>query len=188
MNSQLNIKHKIIKQHAISLWLVGLSGAGKTTIANKLEEKLIQSGYIIQTLDGDKVRTGINKDLGFTEADRNENIRRIAEISKLFLDCNIITINSFICPTEEIRDTARKIIGEQNFYLIYINAPLEVCEERDPKGLYKKARRGEIPEFTGIDAVFEKPVDPYLEIQTNLLNIEESVQRILSSILPILNK
>lgn len=177
-----------LKQHAISLWIIGLSGAGKTTIANKLAEKLIQSGFLVQTLDGDKVRTGINKDLGFTETDRIENIRRIAEVSKLFLNCNIITINSFICPTEAIRDMAKNVLGVNNFYLIYVNAPLSVCEQRDPKGLYKKARRGEILDFTGIDSAFEIPKNPFIEIRTDLLNIEESIQHVLSNTLPLLNK
>lgn len=188
MNSEFRHTNNTIKPVAVSLWLVGLSGAGKTTIANLLSEKLKQSGVFVQTLDGDKVRKGINKDLGFSEHDRNENIRRIAEVSKLFLDCNITTINSFICPTEDIRNTAREIIGKQNFYLIYINAPLEICEQRDPKGLYKKARNGEIQKFTGIDSVFEIPANTDLEIHTDILTIEESVQQILNFLLQKIKK
>ncbi|MEI7983307.1 MAG: adenylyl-sulfate kinase, partial [Bacteroidota bacterium] len=136
-------KEDLLKQKASVIWLTGLSGAGKTTLAKYLEEELFSRGYLTQILDGDNIRTGINRNLGFSSEDRYENIRRIAEISKLFLQCGIITINCFISPTEELRDMARRIIGESDFIEIYVNAPLNICEGRDVKGLYSKARRGE---------------------------------------------
>ena len=166
--------------------MTGLSGAGKTTLAYALESALHGMGYFIQTLDGDNVRTGINKNLGFSDADRYENVRRIAEVSKLFLNCGIITIASFISPTAEIREMARTIIGEEDFIEFFINAPLEVCESRDVKGLYEKARRGEIKEFTGINAPYEIPVNPALEIRTDLLSIDGSVKQMIDFLLPLI--
>jgi len=164
--------------------MTGLSGAGKTTLAKHLEENLFDLGYLTQVLDGDNIRSGINNNLSFSEADRYENIRRIAEISKLFLDCGIITINCFISPTEEIRNMAKNIIGPENFIEIFINASFDVCETRDVKGLYSKARRGEIKNFTGIDSPFEKPVKPDIEVRTDQLSIEESTLQLLNFILP----
>ena len=149
-----------------------------------LERALFVRGFFVQTLDGDNVRMGINKNLGFSETDRYENIRRIAEISKLFLNCGIITVASFISPTREIRAMASEIVGKEDFIEIYVNAPLEVCETRDIKGLYSKARRGELKEFTGIDAPYEAPQNPDIEIHTDLLTIEESVKKILDYLLP----
>jgi len=177
-------KEDLLKQKASVIWLTGLSGAGKTTLAKYLEEELFSRGYLTQILDGDNIRTGINRNLGFSSEDRYENIRRIAEISKLFLQCGIITINCFISPTEELRDMARRIIGESDFIEIYVNAPLNICEGRDVKGLYSKARRGEIHEFTGITSPFELPEKIDLEIRTDLLSIEESVRKILELVLP----
>lgn len=168
--------------------MTGLSGAGKTTLSYALESAMHGMGYFIQTLDGDNVRTGINKNLGFSDADRYENVRRIAEVSKLFLNCGIITIASFISPTAEIREMARTIIGEEDFIEFFINAPLEVCESRDVKGLYEKARRGEIKEFTGINAPYEIPAHPGLEIRTDLLSIEESVKKMIDFLLPLIKK
>jgi adenylylsulfate kinase len=168
------------------IWLTGLSGSGKTTIAKTLERELYKRGFLAQVLDGDNIRTGINNNLGFTEEDRIENIRRIAEVSKLFLNCGIITINSFISPTEEIRKMAMEIIGEENFFEIYVNAPLEVCEERDTKGLYKKAREGKIADFTGISAPFEVPKNPHLEVRTDQMTVDETIEECLAHVLPVI--
>ena len=166
--------------------MTGLSGSGKSTIAKGLEKELFNQGYFIQVLDGDNIRTGINNNLGFSEEDRTENIRRIAEVSRLFIDCGVITINSFVSPTKAIRAQAKAIIGEKNFKEIFINTPLEVCEERDVKGLYKKARAGEIKNFTGLDAPFEAPEPPDLDVKTENKTIEESVNEVLEYILPII--
>ena len=167
-------KEALLNQHSKVIWLTGLSGSGKTSIAAWLEKKLNDVGYLTQVLDGDNVRAGINNNLAFTEEDRLENIRRISEVSKLFLNCGIITINSFVSPTEDIRDLAKEIIGEEDFLEIYINTSLEECERRDVKGLYKKARKGEIPNFTGISAPFEAPQSPALIIDTEKNTIEQS--------------
>ena len=139
---------------------------------------------MVQILDGDNIRSGINSNLSFSEEDRRENIRRIAEVSKLFLNCGIIAINSFISPTEELRHIAREIIGKENFIEVYINAPLDVCEKRDVKGLYARARKGEIPDFTGVSSPFELPDGADLEIRTDLLTIDESVAKLLEYLLP----
>ncbi len=177
-------KEKFLKQKSKVIWMTGLSGSGKTTVAIGLEQELSKLGYLTQILDGDNVRTGINKNLGFSEEDRRENIRRIAEVSKLFVNCGIITINCFVSPTNEIRKQARDIIGKDDFIEIFINTPLEVCEQRDVKGLYKKARKGEIKNFTGIDAPFEVPEKPDIEIQTKGQTVEESVRGVLNAIIP----
>ncbi|MEI6682541.1 MAG: adenylyl-sulfate kinase [Bacteroidota bacterium] len=182
----LNRKEKeaLLRQRSVVLWLTGFSGAGKTTIAKHLEVELYSMGYLTQILDGDNIRTGVNNNLGFSDSDRYENIRRISEISKLFFHCGIITINCFISPTEDIRELARKIIGKDDLVEIFVNAPLDVCEYRDVKGLYSKARRGEIKEFTGITSPFEPPRHTDIEIRTDQLSIEESVRKILDFILP----
>ncbi len=177
-------KERQLQQRAKVLWFTGLSGSGKSTIAHHLEKRLHEAGFFTMTLDGDNVRTGINSNLGFTEADRQENIRRIAEVSKLFRNCGIITINCFISPVNELRDMARAIIGKDDFIEIYVNAPLEVCEQRDVKGLYKKARAGELKNFTGIDAPFEAPDNPDIVLNTAQLDIEQSVNKVLEFILP----
>ena len=195
-NSQKNIYpvfHKIIQredkerrlhQKAVVVWFTGLSGAGKTTLARLLEEELFNRNFMVQILDGDNIRTGINSNLSFSEDDRRENIRRIAEVSRLFLNCGIIAINSFISPTSEMRQIAREIIGKENFIEVFINAPLAICEKRDVKGLYARARKGEIKEFTGISSPFEVPAGADLEIRTDLLNIEQSVEKLLEFLLP----
>ncbi|MCD4663698.1 MAG: adenylyl-sulfate kinase [Bacteroidales bacterium] len=177
-------KEKLLEQHSKVIWMTGLSGAGKTTVAKYLDEELYKLGYVAQILDGDNIRSGINSNLTFSEEDRYENIRRIAEVSKLFINCGIIIINSFISPTEKIRQMAMNIIGRENFIEVFINAPIEVCEKRDTKGLYAKARRGEIKNFTGIDSPFEIPEDTDIEIRTDLHSIEDSVNQILDYILP----
>lgn len=179
-------KENLLNQHSRVIWLTGLSGSGKTTIAREIEVELNQMGYLTQILDGDNVRTGINNNLGFTVEDRYENIRRIAEVSKLFLNCGIICINSFISPTKEIRKMAMGIIGKENFIEVYINAPIEVCEQRDPKGLYKKVRAGEIKNFTGIDSPFDAPEKPQIELKTHELSIKECSTKALKIIVPII--
>jgi adenylylsulfate kinase len=179
-------KENLLKQQAKVFWLTGLSGSGKSTIAQQIEKELHAKGYLTMLLDGDNIRTGINNNLSFSAEDRMENIRRIAEVSKLFLDCGIITLNSFVSPTNEIRDMARKIIGSDDFMEVYVNAPLEVCEARDVKGLYAKARKGLIPDFTGITAPFEAPPTPALEIQTDKMKVAESVQMLLDFMIPII--
>jgi len=181
-------KEALLKQHSKVVWMTGLSGSGKTTIAIALEQKLRDKGFLTQVLDGDNVRIGINNNLGFSEEDRIENIRRIAEVSKLFLNCGIITINCFVSPTIEIRANAKKIIGDDNFIEVFVNTPLEICEKRDVKGLYKKARAGEIKDFTGINAPFEAPTNPEINVQAADLTIEAAVNQILEYILPLITK
>lgn len=178
-------KERLLNQKSKVIWLTGLSGSGKSTIAEALEKKLNGKKFLTQILDGDNVRAGINNNLGFSDADRLENIRRIAEVSKLFLNCGIITINSFVSPTNEVRKLAKQIIGEDDFVEIFVHCPIEVCEQRDVKGLYAKARRGEIKDFTGITAPFEAPVTPHLVVETNKLSVEEATEKIFSFILPL---
>ncbi len=177
-------KEKLNQQRAVVIWMVGLSGSGKSTLARSLENNLFEMGYLTKLLDGDNLRSGINSNLGFTDEDRTENIRRAAEVSKLFADCGVVTICSLISPTAAIRSMAREVIGEELFYEVFINCPLEVCEQRDVKGLYAKARKGEIKKFTGIDAPFENPIKPSLEIRTDLHSIEECQAQLLDEILP----
>jgi adenylylsulfate kinase len=177
-------KENLLNQRGKVVWLTGLSGAGKTTLAKHLERSLFEKGFLTQVLDGDNIRTGINNNLGFSDTDRFENIRRIAEISKLFVNCGVITINCFISPTEDIREMARQIIGKDDFIEVYVNAPLKTCEERDVKGLYSRARRGEIKEFTGITSPFETPENIDIEIRTDLQSVEDSVEQLLQVILP----
>jgi adenylylsulfate kinase len=177
-------KEHWLKQKAKVLWMTGLSGSGKTTIGLALEKELYKRGFLVMLLDGDLVRTGINNNLKFSVEDRKENIRRIAEVSKLFVNCGVVTINCFISPTDEIRAMAKKIIGKDDFLEVFISAPLEICESRDVKGLYAKARTGEIPEFTGISSPFDIPPDPDLVLQTDQMSVEESVQCALEFLLP----
>lgn len=175
-----------LKQHSKVLWLTGLSGSGKSTIAQHLERKLYNEGFFAQVLDGDNIRSGINNNLGFLEADRIENIRRIAEIAKLYLNSGVITINSFISPTNEIRQMAKDIIGADDFIEIYVNTSIETCEARDVKGLYKKARAGELKNFTGLDGGYEAPSNPHLEIKTEELSIDASVDAIYNYIIELI--
>ena len=162
-------------QRSKVIWLTGLSGSGKSTIGLALEKRLFQENFVAQLLDGDNIRSGINKNLGFSEEDRRENIRRIAEIAKLYLSSGIITINSFISPTAETRNIAKEIVGDADFLEIYINAPMATCESRDVKGLYKKARAGEIQGFTGVNQAYEEPENPALELRTDVLSVDEAV-------------
>lgn len=177
-------KETLLEQKSVVLWMLGLSGSGKSTLAREIEKQLHAQGYLTQLLDGDNLRTGINNNLGFSEADRLENIRRAAETAKLFLDCGIITICSFISPTRQIRDIASNIIGASDFLEVYINCPIEECERRDVKGLYAKARRGEIKQFTGIDAPFEEPLAPFIEIRTDQQDLQTSANQLLAAVLP----
>ena len=181
-------KEELLHQHSVMIWFTGLSGSGKSTLAIALERELQERGLLCRILDGDNIRSGINNNLGFTAEDRIENIRRIAEIGKLFVDTGIITIAAFISPNNDLREMASHIIGEDNFVEIYISTPIEECERRDVKGLYAKARRGEIKNFTGISAPFEAPVHPDLSIDTSKHSIKESVDMLLNLILPKVTK
>ena len=180
-------KEERLKQNAKCIWLTGLSGSGKTTIAIELERKLFDMGYFVQILDGDNIRSGISNNLDFSNSDRFENIRRISEVSKLFVNSGIITINCFVSPTKEIRSEARKIIGKDNFVGIFVNTDIEICEERDTKGLYKKARKGEIKNFTGISSKFERPDSTFFEIDATK-NIVETLNDLLKIVLPLIEK
>jgi adenylylsulfate kinase len=177
-------KEKRLHQHSRVIWMTGFSGAGKTTLAIQLETELFRRGYLAYILDGDNIRAGINNNLTFTEEDRTENIRRIAEISKLFLESGVIVINCFISPTEDIRKMAKSIIGKDDFIEVFVNAPFDVCEKRDVKGLYSKARKGEIKDFTGIDSPYEVPENPDIDVLTFPVTMEESLRQIMDYILP----
>lgn len=181
-------KEELLGQRGVMLWLTGLSGSGKSTIAIALERELHKRGLLCRILDGDNIRSGINNNLGFSAEDRVENIRRIAEIGKLFVDTGIITIAAFISPGNELRQMATHIIGAEDFLEIYVSTPLEECERRDVKGLYAKARRGEIKNFTGISAPFEAPERPALSLDTSKLSLEESVNILLELVLPTVGK
>jgi len=181
-----NDKEKLLSQHGACIWFTGLSGSGKSTLAIELEKELHNRGYLVKLLDGDNMRTGINKNLGFSEADRYENIRRVAEINKLFVETGIITINSFVSPTNQLRNLVKDIVGNSDFYLVYINASLRVCEQRDIKGLYTKARKGEISDFTGISAPYEVPSGDFLEINTSNTSVKDCIKTLLNKFLPII--
>ena len=177
-------KEQLLGQRGIMIWFTGLSGSGKSTIAIALERELSQRGLLCRILDGDNIRSGINNNLGFSADDRRENIRRIAEVGKLFVDTGIITLAAFISPDNEMRGMASDIIGADSFLEVYVSTPLEECERRDVKGLYAKARRGEIKNFTGISAPFEAPMSPALDLDTSKLSMQESVERLLDLIIP----
>lgn len=180
---QRNDREALLKQKGIMIWFTGLSGSGKSTLAIALERELYRQGILCRILDGDNIRSGINNNLGFSEADRTENIRRIAEVSKLFVDCGIVTIAAFISPTNAIRRMASEIIGEDDFLEVYVSTPIEECERRDVKGLYAKARRGEIKEFTGISSPFEAPEHPFISIDTSRQSLADSVKILLEAVL-----
>ncbi len=177
-------KEQMLGQRAVVVWLTGLSGSGKSTIAQQLERELHNKGFLSKLLDGDNIRTGLGNNLGFSVEDRKENIRRIAEAAKLFMDGGIICLCSFVSPTREIRALAKEIVGEEDFLEVFVNAPIEVCENRDVKGLYKKARSGEIKNFTGIDSPYESPQSPFMEIRTDEESLDESTQKLLQALLP----
>lgn len=181
-------KEDLLGQHGLMVWFTGLSGSGKSTIAIALERELHSRGILCRILDGDNVRTGINNNLGFNEQDRVENIRRIAEVSKLFVDTGIVTIAAFISPNNSLREMAASIIGKEDFIEVYVDTPLSVCEARDVKGLYKRARLGEVKNFTGISAPFEEPENPALRLDTSRLTVAQSVNKLLDLILPLIRK
>ena len=172
-------REKVLGQRGVTLWLTGLSGSGKSTVAVAAEHALVERGRLTYVLDGDNVRHGLNKNLGFSPDDRTENIRRIAEVAKLFTDAGVIVLTSFISPYRADRDAARAIFGEGDFVEVFVSTSLETCEERDPKGLYKKARAGQIPDFTGISAPYEAPERPELVLDTGKLAVPESVAALL---------
>ena len=169
-------KESLLGQRGIMLWFTGLSGSGKSTVAMGVERELHAQGILCRILDGDNVRAGINNNLGFSAEDRIENIRRIAEIGKLFVQTGVVTLACFVSPTNDIRQMARKIVGEEDFLEVYISTPIEECERRDVKGLYARARKGEVKNFTGISAPFEAPVSPDIAIDTSKIPLEESVR------------
>jgi adenylylsulfate kinase len=175
-------REKLLNQKAKVIWLTGLSGSGKTTLAIGLERALHDAGKLAYVLDGDNIRAGINSNLGFSEEDRKENIRRIAEVAKLFAHAGVITICCFVSPTIAIRSLAKSIIGENDFLEVYVNASLESCEQRDVKGLYAKARKGEIKDFTGIHQPFEAPEQPWLTIVTDQQSREESLAQLVEAV------
>ena len=176
-------KEALLGQRGVMVWFTGLSGSGKSTVAIAVERELQRRGLLCRILDGDNIRSGINNNLGFSETDRVENIRRIAEVGKLFVDTGIITLAAFISPNNALRRMAAGIIGAEDFLEVYVSTPLEVCEQSDVKGLYAKARRGEIKEFTGVSAPFEVPEHPALSLDTSVLTVEESVEKVLELIL-----
>lgn len=181
-------RNKLNGHKSFLIWFTGLSGSGKSTIANALEKALYDKGIRTYTLDGDNLRYGLNKDLGFSPADRSENIRRIAETSKLMIDAGIVVLAAFVSPYIKDRENIKHIVKDVNFVEVYVNTSIEECERRDVKGLYKKARSGEIKNMTGISAPYEAPVNPDIEIKTEKMNVETAVFEILKLINPKLNK
>lgn len=181
-------KEVLLGQRGLMVWFTGLSGSGKSTVAIALERELHARGILCRILDGDNVRSGINNNLGFSAEDRVENIRRIAEVARLFVDTGIVTIAAFISPSNALREMAAEIIGKDDFVEVYVDTPLSVCEERDVKGLYKKARTGEVKNFTGISAPFEAPEHPALRLDTSKLTIQQSVDKLLELIMPMIKK
>ena len=179
-------RKKMMMQEPHLIWLTGLSGSGKTSLALRLEHYLFHHGYKAFLLDGDNVRNGLNRDLGFTEEDRKENLRRIGEVAKLMLDAGIIVISAFISPYKTERAAVKEIVGEDRFIEVYVNCPVNVCEERDVKGLYQKARQGIIPQFTGISAPYEAPATPDVEVRTNEETIDTSLNKIIHFIEPLI--
>ena len=177
-------KRELLGQNPVVVWMTGLSGAGKSTIATELEKRLVTDGFITQWLDGDMLREGLTKDLGFTEEDRTENIRRAAEVAKLFYSNGIITICTFISPMQAMRQQARQIIGDSAFLEVYINCPLEVCVQRDVKGLYSKALNGLVVNLSGVDAPYEAPYSPWLELHTHYHSVEKCTEQLYQALLP----
>lgn len=175
-------KERLLGQRGIMIWMTGLSGSGKSTIAIGVERELQRRGILCRILDGDNIRSGINSNLGFSEEDRRENIRRIAEIGKLFVETGIVTIACFVSPTKDLRQMARDIIGGKDFREVYIATPLDECERRDVKGLYARARRGEVKDFTGISAPFDAPEHPDLRLDTSQMTLKEEVEAVVGLI------
>jgi len=176
-------KEKRLNQKSKVIWFTGLSGSGKTTLASALERNLFERGHLTQVLDGDNIRTGINNNLGFSPEDRMENIRRIAEIAKLLINSGVICLCAFVSPTEDVRNIVRSIVGDEDFLEVYVSTPIEVCETRDIKGLYQKARAGIIKEFTGVSAPFEIPENVVLSINTSDKTVDECVEILLNRLL-----
>ena len=175
-------REKMLGQRGVMVWFTGLSGSGKSTVALGVERELHRRGILCRILDGDNIRAGINSNLGFSPEDRRENIRRIAEVGKLFVDTGVVTLACFVSPTEEIRQMAREIVGADDFKEVFVSTPIEECERRDVKGLYARARRGEVKEFTGVSAPFEAPQHPALSIDTSVLPLEESIARVVEMV------
>ena len=175
-------REKMLGQRGVMVWFTGLSGSGKSTVALGVERELHRRGILCRILDGDNIRAGINSNLGFSPEDRRENIRRIAEVGKLFVDTGVVTLACFVSPTEEIRRMAREIVGADDFKEVFVSTPIEECERRDVKGLYARARRGEVKEFTGVSAPFEAPQHPALSIDTSVLPLEESIARVVEMV------
>jgi adenylylsulfate kinase len=171
-------REKILGQRGVTVWLTGLSGSGKSTVATAAEQVVLGKGKLAYVLDGDNVRHGLNKNLGFSPEDRTENIRRIGEVAKLFNDSGVVVFTAFISPYREDRDAVRELMAEGDFVEVLVDADVATCEERDPKGLYKKARAGEIPEFTGISAPYEAPERPELVLDTGVQSLQESVEQL----------
>jgi adenylylsulfate kinase len=177
-------RHQLLNQKPLMIWFTGLSGSGKSTLAVQLEAQLHAKGFKTYLLDGDNIRTGLNKDLTFTDEGRIENIRRIGEVGKLMLDAGLVVLSAFISPFEADRKQVRSIVGKENYLEVFVDTPLEVCEQRDVKGLYQKARKGEVKNFTGIDSPYERPVSPDLVLATDNLSIDQSTDRLLQLVLP----
>lgn len=179
----LSNRVKLNGHKPLAIWFTGLSGSGKSTVASALEKKLFENGIRTYILDGDNIRSGLNKGLSFSDDDRKENIRRIGEVAKLFLDAGVVVLSAFISPFEEERNLVKNTVGEANYFEVFVDTPLEVCEQRDVKGLYAKARRGEIKNFTGIDSPFERPTNPKLVVETHKESLADSVDRIYQQII-----
>ena len=177
-------RQQLMNQRARLIWFTGLSGSGKSTLAVQLEASLHAQGFKTYLLDGDNIRSGLNKDLSFTDEARVENIRRISEVCKLFLDAGVVLLSAFISPFQADRDQVKEIVGAENYVEVFVDTPLEVCEQRDVKGLYKKARAGEVKNFTGISSPYERPASPDVVIQTDKLSVEESLEVLMKAIMP----
>ena len=169
-------RERLLNQKGCVLWFTGLPSSGKSTLANEVAHLLHQRGQLTYVLDGDNIRHGLNKDLGFSPEDREENIRRIGEVAKLFADAGVIALTAFVSPYRKDRNRARSLLEDGRFIEVYVNCPVQVCESRDPKGLYKKAKAGEIPQFTGISAPYEPPENPEIEVRTDEMSVSEAAQ------------
>lgn len=181
-------KEELLGQRGAVIWMYGLSGSGKSTLANLLERRLHEQGKMVKVLDGDNVRSGLNSNLGFSDEDRLENIRRVAEVAKLFADSGIVTVTSFITPNNELRDIAREVIGDDDLLEVYVKASFETCAERDPKGLYAKVKAGEVKQFTGKDSAFEEPSRPDLIIDTETLSEDDALEQLFSAVLEMIDQ
>lgn len=177
-------RHQLLNQKPLLIWFTGLSGSGKSTLAVQLEAELHERGFKTYLLDGDNIRTGLNKDLTFTDEGRVENIRRIGEVGKLMLDAGLVVLSAFISPFEADRNQVKSIVGQENYFEVFVDTPLEICEQRDVKGLYKKARAGEVKNFTGIDSPYERPTNSDIRIETDKLSIDAAVEKLHDLIQP----